>query len=51
MEADKKALSFVPHLELCFDGRAQTAMMIQTGKMEAPKDDVAQEHFMILLER
>jgi oxygen-independent coproporphyrinogen-3 oxidase len=24
--------------------------MIQTGKMEAPKDDVAQEHFMILLD-
>jgi oxygen-independent coproporphyrinogen-3 oxidase len=30
----------------------KTAMskMIQTGKMEAPKDDVAQEHFMILLD-
>jgi len=24
--------------------------MIQTGKMEAPKDEVAQEHFMILVE-
>jgi oxygen-independent coproporphyrinogen-3 oxidase len=36
----EKALSFcTTHLELCFDGRAQTAMnkMIQTGKMEAPK--------------
>jgi oxygen-independent coproporphyrinogen-3 oxidase len=50
----EKALSFgVPHISsyaLTVEPKTAMSKMIQTGKMEAPKDDVAQEHFMILVE-
>jgi oxygen-independent coproporphyrinogen-3 oxidase len=50
----EKALSFgVPHISsyaLTVESKTAMSKMIQTGKMEAPKDDVAQEHFMILVE-
>lgn len=50
----EKALSFgVPHISsyaLTVEPKTAMGKMIQTGKMEAPKDDVAQEHFMILVE-
>jgi hypothetical protein len=37
---------------LCFDSRAQTALnkLIQTGKIAVSKDEVAQEHFAVLVE-
>jgi oxygen-independent coproporphyrinogen-3 oxidase len=47
----EKALSFgVSHISsyaLTVEPKTAMSKMIQTGKMEAPKDDVAQEHFMI----
>ncbi|SHL99894.1 radical SAM family heme chaperone HemW [Flavobacterium xanthum] len=50
----EKALSFgVPHISsyaLTVEPKTVMNKMIQTGKMEAPKDEVAQEHFMILVE-
>ena len=50
----EKALSFgVPHISsyaLTVEPKTAMNKMIQTGKMEAPKDEVAQEHFMILVE-
>jgi oxygen-independent coproporphyrinogen-3 oxidase len=50
----EKALSFgVSHISsyaLTVEPKTAMSKMIQTGKMEAPKDDVAQEHFMILLD-
>ncbi|SEA63863.1 oxygen-independent coproporphyrinogen-3 oxidase [Flavobacterium gillisiae] len=50
----EKALSFgVPHISsyaLTIEPKTAMNKMIQTGKMEAPKDEVAQEHFMILVE-
>jgi oxygen-independent coproporphyrinogen-3 oxidase len=49
----EKALSFgVSHISsyaLTVEPKTAMSKMIQTGKMEAPKD-VAQEHFMILLD-
>ena len=50
----EKALSFgVPHISsyaLTVEPKTAMNKMIETGKLEAPKDEVAQEHFMILLE-
>lgn len=50
----EKALSFgVPHISsyaLTIEPKTAMSKMIQTGRMEAPKDEVAQEHFMILVE-
>lgn len=50
----EKALSFgVPHIAsyaLAVEPKTAMIKMIQTGKMAAPSDDVAREHFMILLE-
>ncbi|CAM2823194.1 radical SAM family heme chaperone HemW [Flavobacterium frigoris] len=50
----KKALSFgIPHISsyaLTVEPKTAMNKMIQTGKMEAPKDEVAQEHFAILVE-
>ncbi|NGY38951.1 radical SAM family heme chaperone HemW [Flavobacterium sp. XN-5] len=50
----EKALSFgVPHISsyaLTVEPKTAMNKMIQTGKIEAPKDEVAQEHFMILVE-
>ncbi|SDG95688.1 oxygen-independent coproporphyrinogen-3 oxidase [Flavobacterium omnivorum] len=50
----EKALSVgVPHISsyaLTVEPKTAMNKMIQTGKMEAPKDEVAQEHFMILVE-
>lgn len=50
----EKALSFgVPHISsyaLTIEPKTAMNKMIQTGKIEAPKDEVAQEHFMILVE-
>jgi len=50
----EKALSFgVPHISsyaLTIEPKTAMNKMIQTGKMEAPKDEVAQEHFAILVE-
>ena len=50
----EKALSFgVPHISsyaLTVEPKTAMNKMILTGKMEAPKDEVAQEHFMILVE-
>jgi oxygen-independent coproporphyrinogen-3 oxidase len=50
----EKALSFgVAHISsyaLTVEPKTAMSKMIQTGKMQAPKDDVAQEHFMILLD-
>jgi oxygen-independent coproporphyrinogen-3 oxidase len=50
----EKALSFgVPHVSsyaLTVEPKTAMNKMIQTGKIEAPKDEVAQEHYMILVE-
>jgi oxygen-independent coproporphyrinogen-3 oxidase len=50
----EKALSFgVPHISsyaLTVEPKTAMNKMIQTGKMEAPKDEVAQEHFAILVD-
>jgi oxygen-independent coproporphyrinogen-3 oxidase len=50
----EKALAFgVPHISsyaLTVEPKTAMNKMIETGKLEAPKDEVAQEHFMILLE-
>jgi oxygen-independent coproporphyrinogen-3 oxidase len=50
----EKALSFgVPHISsyaLTVEPKTAMNKMIQTGKIEAPKDEVAQEHYMILVE-
>jgi oxygen-independent coproporphyrinogen-3 oxidase len=50
----EKALSFgVPHISsyaLTVEPKTAMNKMIETGKLEAPKDEVAQEHFLILLE-
>jgi oxygen-independent coproporphyrinogen-3 oxidase len=48
------ALSFgIPHISsyaLTVEPKTALNKLIQTGKVEAPKDEVAQEHFMILVE-
>ena len=48
------ALSFgIPHISsyaLTVEPKTALNKLIQTGKVDAPKDEVAQEHFMILVE-
>ena len=48
------ALSFgIPHISsyaLTVEPKTALSKLIQTGKIAAPKDEVAQEHFMILVE-
>ena len=48
------ALSFgIPHISsyaLTVESKTALNKLIQTGKVDAPKDEVAQEHFMILVE-
>ena len=48
------ALSFgIPHISsyaLTVEPKTALNKLIQTGKVEAPKDEVAQEHFIILVE-
>lgn len=48
------ALSFgIPHISsyaLTVEPKTALNKLIQTGKIAAPKDDIAQEHFMILVE-
>jgi hypothetical protein len=47
----RRFLWCITHLELCFDGRAQNGHENDSNwKNGSAKDDVAQEHFMILLD-